>query len=319
MLFWLLKFYARLALKVSCRSVVMNKPQYLNFPGPVLFAANHPNSFLDGVLLTTLRKQRLWSLARGDAFKNKKVRPLLHWLHLLPVYRTSEGVQNLQHNYSTFEACLEVFKQNDAVMIFSEGRCINEWRLRPLKKGTARLAISAWQQGIPLQVIPVGLNYSPFRNFGKNVFINFGEPLLQDVVLNETGDGKQLAAFNNQLQQQLQSLVYKIDPKDEKLISEKLCVHQPLLKQMVLAPLAFAGWMLHAPFYYSLKATTQTYFNNDHFDSVVACMGMLAYPLYLLLLCTLTWIVFNGTAALILAVLLPLTAWACVQLKPQIS
>lgn len=319
MLFWLLKLYARLALMVTCRSIVINKPQHLNFPGPVLFAANHPNSFLDGVLLTTLRRQRLWSLARGDAFKNVRVRKLLHWLHLLPVYRTSEGVQNLQHNYSTFEACLEVFKEQDAVMIFSEGRCINEWHLRPLKKGTARLAISAWQQGIPLQVVPVGFNYSPFRIFGKNVFINFGEPLQQHSVLAETGDGKQLAAFNQQLQQQLQSLVYEIDAKDEHAIREKLCVPPPLIKKIILTPFAFAGWALHAPFYYSLKAFTQLHFDNDHFDSVIVCLSMLLYPLYLLLLILATWIAFNGAAAFIITLLLPFTAWACVQLKPQIS
>ena len=57
--------------------------------------------------------------------------------------------------------------------IFSEGKCINEWHLRPLKKGTARLAISSWEENIPLEVLPVGINYSSFRRFGKNVYYQF--------------------------------------------------------------------------------------------------------------------------------------------------
>jgi 1-acyl-sn-glycerol-3-phosphate acyltransferase len=130
----------------------------------------------------------------------------------LPVYRTSEGVENLEHNYTTFEACQEVFKKNGIVMIFSEGRCINEWHLRPLKKGTARLAISTWLKEIDLTVVPVGFNYSSFRNFGKNVFINFGEPLDKQPVLEHVSDGKQFYYFNEQLRDQLEKLVYEIPP-----------------------------------------------------------------------------------------------------------
>ena len=58
-------------------------------------------------------------------------------MNMFPVYRISEGAENLENNYDTFESCKEIFKKNGIVLIFSEGRCINEWRLRPLKKGTS--------------------------------------------------------------------------------------------------------------------------------------------------------------------------------------
>jgi hypothetical protein len=38
----------------------------------------------------------LFSLARGDAFKNNFFAYLLYQLKLLPVYRVSEGVENLK-------------------------------------------------------------------------------------------------------------------------------------------------------------------------------------------------------------------------------
>jgi len=75
----------------------------------LMIAANHPNSFLDAIILATLFKQPIYSLARGDAFKNKFFAALLKSLNMYPVYRTSEGVENMEHNYSTFNTCREIF------------------------------------------------------------------------------------------------------------------------------------------------------------------------------------------------------------------
>src|SRR5689334_24094527 len=106
-----------MAIKIYCRKILINIPEVLKDKGPLLLAANHPNSFLDGMILTTLFDQRVYSLARGDAFRNRTVNRLLRWLHLLPVYRTSEGVENLGHNYTTFAACRNTFETGGAVLI----------------------------------------------------------------------------------------------------------------------------------------------------------------------------------------------------------
>ena len=150
MLYRCLKIIARLAMVIFCRKVIINKPGILKTKGPLLLACNHPNSFLDGVILDTLFDQPLYSLARGDVFKKAFYSKLLTALKLLPVYRTSEGVENLITNYDTFENCKDIFRKKGIVIIFSEGKCINEWHLRPLKKGTARLALSSWSENIPL-------------------------------------------------------------------------------------------------------------------------------------------------------------------------
>ena len=131
----LIKLYARLAIKIYCTKIIINKPEVLLQKGPILLACNHPNSFLDGVILTTLFDAPVYSLARGDAFKNSRVNKLLRGIKLLPVYRTSEGVENLEHNYTTFASCRQAFDEKSIVLIFSEGRCENEWHLRPLRKG----------------------------------------------------------------------------------------------------------------------------------------------------------------------------------------
>jgi 1-acyl-sn-glycerol-3-phosphate acyltransferase len=175
LLYSILKIPAKFALRFYCRKICVNNPQALQTKGPLLLAANHPNSFLDAIILALLFRHPIYSLARGDAFANRFITKMLRLLNMLPVYRQSEGSENLEHNYTTFNECIGIFKKKGIVLIFSEGRCINEWHLRPLKKGTARLAISAWQNKIPLNILPVGVNYSNFRLFGKNVIINFGK------------------------------------------------------------------------------------------------------------------------------------------------
>ncbi|HEU0064078.1 MAG TPA: 1-acyl-sn-glycerol-3-phosphate acyltransferase, partial [Flavisolibacter sp.] len=127
MFYSLLKLYARLAIKIYCRRIVINHPELLKETGPLLLASNHPNSFLDGIILTTLFDKPLYSLARGDVFKHKRIDQFLRRLQLLPIYRDKEGVKNLGHNYTTFDACQKTFEKNGMVLIFSEGLCENEW------------------------------------------------------------------------------------------------------------------------------------------------------------------------------------------------
>jgi 1-acyl-sn-glycerol-3-phosphate acyltransferase len=314
----LLKFYARFAIRIYCRKIVINKPEILQMKGPLLLAANHPNSFLDGIILTTLFDQPVYSLARGDAFKNKTLDTILRRLKLLPVYRTSEGVGNLGENYTTFAACRKAFEDGSIVLIFSEGKCENEWHLRPLRKGTARLAITSWQQGIPLKVIPTAFNYSSFRNFGKEVHMYFGETMDRVAVQNEPTKGKQLLAFNEQLNQQLQKMVYEIDPADVNTIKEKFDIKITPAFYFLLLP-AIAGWILHAPLFYPLRAFTKFRFeSSDHYDSVLNSLLLLSYPFYLVLL----FFIFYSIAPLAgiaMFFVLPFSAWCLVQFKYQIG
>lgn len=305
-------------MKIYCRRVIINKPEWLKAKGPLLLACNHPNSFLDGIILTTLFDEKVYSLARGDAFRRSWHGSLLRWLHLLPVYRTSEGVENLENNYTTFEACRQVFRKNGIVIIFSEGRCINEWHLRPLRKGTARLATGSWEKGIELTVLPVGLNYNPFRNFGKNVFINFGRPLNREEVMQHQTDGRMFVTFNEQLRTEMKRLVVEIDPSDKKTQKERLSVPVPLDKKALLLVPALLGFLFHAPLYFTAKALNNACFDNDHYDSSLVGMLLLAYPIYLLLCCLLAGLFFGWSMAAVVFVLLPFCAWSSVQLKPQV-
>lgn len=320
MLYNFLKIPAKLALYFYCRKIIINKKELLQSDGPLLIAANHPSSFLDAAILATLFKHSIYSLARGDAFVNNFYKRLLFSLKMLPVYRISEGAENLEHNYTTFSACIDIFKKNGIVLIFSEGLCKNEWHLRSLKKGTARLAISAWQQGIPLKVLPLGINYSSFRIFGKNVILNFGEIITDpDSYQDEKNlpDGKAVIDFNLKLQQQLKNLVIEAEPSDKEKIKKIFFIQQPLIKKILLFIPAIAGLILHAPLYYPVILSIKNR-ANDHYDSIVVGLLFILYPIYLLVITIIVYFISGDLWALLLLILIPFTAWALLQLKRQI-
>jgi len=320
LLYKVLKPVVRLAMLIFCRHVIINRPALLRKKGPVLLACNHPNSFLDAALLADLFDEPIHSLARGDVFKKPLHTRLLKSLKIHPIYRTSEGVQNLNINYQTFAVCKEIFRQNGIVLIFSEGRCVNEWHLRPLKKGTARIAFSAWDEGIPLEILPVGINYSSFRRFSKNVFINFGEIVtIHDVDLTG-GDGKRYQSFTAKLAAQLQQLVFEIDKNDLRKQKQLLEKKPSLPARMLLLLPAALGFLIHAPLYIPLKTFTyKRTWNNDHFDSVLVTLLLFFYPLYLVVLIAALILFTHNFYFLLLIVGLPATAWAYVQLKAQLD
>jgi 1-acyl-sn-glycerol-3-phosphate acyltransferase len=317
-LYPLLKQYGRLVFHLYCPVVRVNRPQMLAASGPLLLAANHPNSFLDGMILTTLFEQPVYSLARGDAFRKPRANRILRYMRLLPVYRTSEGVENLEHNYTTFAACVETFRKQGIVLIFSEGRCENEWHLRPLKKGTARLAFAAWQQGLPLRVVPVAFNYSSFKKFGKEVHLYFGDPIDATQIDAGAAEGKRLLQFNTLLQSRLAPMVYEIGNGDRETYQRYFGGRKGWTLPFLLLP-ALAGALLHAPLYFPLRQLARRYFlHNGHYDSVQAALLMLVYPLYLLLLLALLAPLFGWMAAPVALLLLPLTARAAVEVKTRL-
>lgn len=286
--------------------------------GPLLIAANHPNSFLDAIIVSTLFKQPVYSLARGDVFANGFFSKVLRSVNMLPVYRLSEGAENLGYNYVTFEACKKLFEEKKAVLIFSEGGCTNEWKLRPLKKGTARLAMNAWKQNIPLKVLPLGINYNSFRSFGKNVHLNFGKTITSNDLEFITQEGKAINEFNEKLEAQLKKLVYHIDRNDYQKQHENFYEKQSTFKKVILFIPAVIGFILNAPLYFIIHLMIKDR-AVDHYDSIMTGILFFFYPVYVLAITLVLFFVTGNVLSLFLLLLFPFTAWSYLQLKPQIK
>lgn len=286
----------------------------LNEKGPLLIAANHPNSFLDAIIMATLFKNPIYSLARGDAFAGKIITKILSTLNMLPVYRVSEGVENLENNYTTFESCQNIFKMGGIVLIFSEGSCINEWHLRPLKKGTARLAQSAWQQNIPLRVLPLGINYSSFRKYGKTPCLNFGKIITNEEMNSDLTSGKSVNEFNEKLQQQLKNLVFEIDKNDQEKFKKYFHTEQSILNRIVLFIPSMLGYIIHFPLYYSIHLSIKNK-ANDHYDSIMIGILFFIYPFYVLMLTLAVFFVTESAVSFWALLIIPFTAFSLLHFK----
>lgn len=320
MLYPIIKILARLAIHFYCRDIAVNKKELCRHNGPLLLAVNHPNSFLDAIIFCTLFDKPVYSLARGDAFKNSFAASILYKLKLLPVYRVSEGVENLEENYKTFDDCKKIFRQNGIVLIFSEGLCINEWHLRPLKKGTARLAISSWNDGIDLKVLPAGINYSSFSKFGKNVKLFFGNNITKEDIDNADSHGRAIKTFNDHLEGQLKPFVFEIKSTDRQKLHQQFFVPQPFIKRVLLFLPALAGLLIHAPLYYLIKRLNKKMVpEQGHYDSVMVGLSLFMYPIFVLSVTLLTFLLSGCWYSFLLFLLLPFTAWAYIQLKQQLD
>jgi len=180
MLYSLLKIIFKIALRVFFRRIEIRNQHLIPTSGPLLIAANHPNTFMDPIAIAAFVKQEVYFIAKGTVFNTPLKNWLLQKLNLIPVYRREDGVVPTAGNDATFKKCTEFLLQKGTLLIFPEGNSYNERRLRPLKTGAARMTLAAASQtrgDLEVQIIPIGVNYTDPTRFRSSLFINVGTPI----------------------------------------------------------------------------------------------------------------------------------------------
>lgn len=181
MVWHLLKYWNVFILAAFYKRIQIKNLKNLQVKGPVIIAMNHPNAFTDPIGLTYVTYPlRLKYLARGDAFKPGLLAWLLEQIGIVPIYRIQDGgLEGLKKNEKAYERVNHLLKKNFKIIVFAEGICVQERRLRPLKKGVARMVFGAYET-LPhnqLTVVPIGVNYSKPNKFRSTIFYNVGEPI----------------------------------------------------------------------------------------------------------------------------------------------
>lgn len=176
--YYFLRWYVRNGLRLYFRKIIISGQE--NIPeGPVVFAANHQNAFLDALLIVCFNPHFTHFLTRADIFKRLFLKWLLSTLNMIPVYRIRDGWESLSENQKTFEACHQAFLRNEAVVIFPEGNHGSQRRLRPLSKGFTKIIFESFKKNPDsnISVLPVGLNFSSPSSYKSSVHIIFGAPI----------------------------------------------------------------------------------------------------------------------------------------------
>jgi 1-acyl-sn-glycerol-3-phosphate acyltransferase len=275
MLYGFVKILARLSLPLFARKIDIYNRAALQEAGPLVLAVNHPNSFLDAILLGAYMKNPVHFITRGDVFNKAWIRKLLHLFNMIPIYRIRDGKEKLSLNEATFLKSVEVLRNNGVLLIFVEGFCQNQTTLQlPLKKGAPRILQACWQQHIPAKVLPVWLEYSSFNQIGKTIHIRLGK-VFEKSICADIGSATCMAQINAVTTSQLQQLSGVVP-----------FVHrQPgsIRKALLYLP-AMLGAVLHAPLFFPVAAVTKKISaDNVHYDSLLFVFLTFFYPLGLLL------------------------------------
>ncbi len=206
------------------RSKIKNA-HYLRVKGPVVIAMNHPNGFMDPIAFTAMvYPPRVRYLARGDAFKKGVITMILESLGIIPIFRIQDGgKEGLKKNDETYDRVNTLLKRNKKIIIFAEGLCIQERRLRPLKKGVPRMVFGAMDANDlkDLMVVPIGVNYTKPTHFRTTLFYNIGAPIHINYYMAsyKEAPAKTMNQFLADLTPKMKELIININqPQSEKVI-----------------------------------------------------------------------------------------------------
>jgi glycerol-3-phosphate O-acyltransferase / dihydroxyacetone phosphate acyltransferase len=235
-----LRYLITFFLPVFYKRIQAKNLSNIQVKGPVIIAMNHPNAFTDPIYITYLAyPQRVSYLARGDAFKPGLIAYLLEKIGIVPIFRMRDGgKEGLKKNDESYRRVNYLLSKNSKIIVFAEGLCIQERRLRPLKKGVARMVFGAYEylDSDKLVVIPMGVNYNKPDKFRSTIFYNVGEPIpvkdfMEDFKENQA---KTYNKFLQVLEPKMKELITHIDDKEnDELVYhvEELCKKDELKLQ----------------------------------------------------------------------------------------
>jgi 1-acyl-sn-glycerol-3-phosphate acyltransferase len=218
----------KLAFLVYFRKIHLSNLQLIPTDKPVILAANHPSAFIEPIILASWLDPTLHFVARGDLYLNSPfVRKLYDIYNLIPVFRIDDaGYGQLKTNYSSFERCFSVLKENGWLMILAEGRTKHEKRLRKIMKGTARIAFGTLElkEDLDICIVPVGVNYTNSDQFRTDVMIDFGPPISLSEYLPtyKENSSRAVKLLTSAIEQGLAERVIHIESPDDEALVEML-------------------------------------------------------------------------------------------------
>jgi len=222
-----IKYFGKLGMRVFFKKIYFSNFDQIPKGNSNIFAVNHPTAFLDPVVVGTFAIKDVYFILRGDLFRSAISRWLLKQIHCVPVYRASEGLDQVKKNQATFEQCFDYLSAEKAVMILAEGKTKHEKRMRPIQKGTARIAFGAFEKypDINIAVIPVGVNYTDSNQFRSEVKVDFGEAIMLSDYIDayQENPAKGIKKLTAAVSEGMKKRIVHIDePADDSWINELL-------------------------------------------------------------------------------------------------
>jgi 1-acyl-sn-glycerol-3-phosphate acyltransferase len=173
--FYLLLFFSlRITIPIYFRRrKTVNSPK--SFFGRTIYVSNHASSFMDPLVVASMRRPIVFFMTRSDVFK-PFLKPILWASHMLPIYRQLDGEDTVAKNNAVFHTCTKILSFGRNLLIFGEGFTDDVFvrRLKPVKKGAIRIGFTAletmqWKKKVYLAA--VGCNYSDPNEIQSDVLV----------------------------------------------------------------------------------------------------------------------------------------------------
>ncbi len=204
---------------VYYKKVVVEGRENIPENGHLIFTPNHQNALNDALAVLFAIRNQLVFLARSDIFKKDFIASILYFLKILPIYRIRDGYDTLKKNELIFKKTVDVINNHNGLVILPEGNHSGFKRLRPLKKGFARIAFQAEEANdfkLGIQVVPVGIEYEHYQNFRTTLFIQFGKPIAVADYVEEYQEDAAIAInhIKSDLSEAMKPLIINIEDKE---------------------------------------------------------------------------------------------------------
>jgi 1-acyl-sn-glycerol-3-phosphate acyltransferase len=178
---WLYRFTRSLLrplIRLYFSRVEVTGARHLPREGPVILAANHPQSITDALVLGFASHRTLHFIAHSGLFRSPFKRWFLNSCGVIPVYRRDESDASAERNLKAFAAVYDAIEAGQVVCIFPEGTSGQERRVQKLKTGAARMALGSEARagwGVGVVMVPVGISFESRGRFRSRVLVSYGD------------------------------------------------------------------------------------------------------------------------------------------------
>jgi 1-acyl-sn-glycerol-3-phosphate acyltransferase len=243
LLSFLARSFVHAWVRVYYPKIEVVNPERIPQSGPVLLAANHPNSLLDPVIIGISAQRPVRFMAKAPLFDVPVFGSILRALGMVPAFRGSDDASQVGRNADSLSAGSNVLAEGGAFGIFPEGKTHDLARVEMVRSGASRMAIQAAQQGVQnLKVVPLGINYERKEKFRSAIWVRVGEPIDVNEWLKqqENDTNKATRRLTAEIDKRLKELVVHLNEEQwQPFLSdlEVLLPPPPEIAREVVAPL----------------------------------------------------------------------------------
>jgi 1-acyl-sn-glycerol-3-phosphate acyltransferase len=214
-----LRALGRLVLTAFFREIEVTGVERFPAKGPVIVVANHFNSLIDGVLVTSYLPRIPRLLAASTIWDYKLLRPLLSAAGVIPVYRQRDPGAKTAREGNILKPTWGLLQAGGVLALFPEGVSHDRPYLMPLKSGVARIVLESQQMHGPLgiTILPVGLIFDSKTKFRSRVLVQIGEPIEIAPILKtyEHSDTPAQRTARRQITQKIEKGLHSVAPNFE--------------------------------------------------------------------------------------------------------